>query len=69
MLDGLRKGDIDRLWNALARPLARAGITPNQVTWTGLALVALHAHPVPVVTVMLPVPAASLTFEVAGLIA
>jgi phosphatidylglycerophosphate synthase len=30
------------MWEDLARPLARTGITPNQVTWIGLALVACN---------------------------
>ncbi|HEV8015391.1 MAG TPA: CDP-alcohol phosphatidyltransferase family protein [Stellaceae bacterium] len=39
MLDGYRKSTIDRFWNSLARPLARAGLSPNQVTGIGLVLV------------------------------
>jgi len=39
MLDGYSKASIDRFWEALARPLARSGLTPNQVTWLGLGLV------------------------------
>lgn len=39
MLDGYSKSTIDRFWDALARPLARSGLTPNQVTWAGLVLV------------------------------
>lgn len=39
MLDGYSKASIDRFWEALARPLARSGLTPNQVTWLGLVLV------------------------------
>jgi CDP-diacylglycerol--glycerol-3-phosphate 3-phosphatidyltransferase/archaetidylinositol phosphate synthase len=39
MLDGTNKALSDRLWDAMALPLARAGLTPNQVTWLGLLLV------------------------------
>lgn len=39
MIDGLFKTRIDRLWEAAARPLARTGMTPNQVTAAGLLLV------------------------------
>lgn len=39
MLDGTNKALSDRVWDALAIPLARAGLTPNQITWLGLALV------------------------------
>jgi len=39
MLDGFSKARIDRFWDALAQPLARSGLTPNQVTWLGLLLV------------------------------
>jgi len=41
MIDGLLKDHIDPMWERMARPLARAGFTPNQVTAAGLALVAL----------------------------
>ncbi|WP_172295315.1 CDP-alcohol phosphatidyltransferase family protein [Pseudoruegeria sp. HB172150] len=41
MIDGLMKDVIDPLWEAMARPLARAGLTPNQVTALGLALIIL----------------------------
>ncbi len=39
MLDGTNKAISDRVWDALAVPLARAGLTPNQITWLGLLLV------------------------------
>jgi archaetidylinositol phosphate synthase len=39
MLDGTNKALSDRVWDALATPLARAGLTPNQITWLGLLLV------------------------------
>ena len=39
MLDGTNKALSDRVWDALAVPLARAGLTPNQITWLGLLLV------------------------------
>jgi len=42
MLDGTNKALSDRLWDALAAPLARAGLTPNQITWAGLVLVLLN---------------------------
>ncbi len=41
MIDALLKDHIDPLWEKLARPLARAGMTPNQVTAAGLVLVCL----------------------------
>lgn len=41
MIDGLLKDVIDPAWERLARPLARAGMTPNQVTALGLGLIAL----------------------------
>ncbi len=41
MIDGLMKDVIDPMWERLARPLARAGMTPNQVTALGLGLIAL----------------------------
>ncbi len=43
MIDALLKDHIDPLWERMARPIARAGYTPNQVTAAGLALVALAA--------------------------
>ena len=43
MIDALLKDHIDPMWERLARPIARAGFTPNQVTAAGLALVALAA--------------------------
>ena len=42
MIDGLNRNWTGRIWEDLARPLARTGITPNQVTWIGLALVACN---------------------------
>ena len=42
MIDGLFKTHIDPLWEKLARPLAAVGLTPNQVTLIGLALVLIN---------------------------
>lgn len=42
MIDGLFKTHIDPLWEKAARPLAAVGLTPNQVTLIGLALVAVN---------------------------
>lgn len=42
MLDGHFKPTINRFWDFLARGLAALGLTPNQITWGGLALVALN---------------------------
>ncbi len=42
MIDGLFKTHIDPLWEKLARPLATAGLTPNQVTLIGMALVLMN---------------------------
>lgn len=39
MLDGYYKATTDRFWNFLAQGLARTGLSPNQVTFIGLALV------------------------------
>jgi phosphatidylglycerophosphate synthase len=39
MLDGYYKATTDRFWNFLAGGLVRAGLSPNQVTLIGLALV------------------------------
>lgn len=41
MIDGLMKDVIDPMWEALARPLVRARLTPNQVTGIGLALIVI----------------------------
>jgi len=41
MIDGLLKDVIDPMWERMARPLARAGLTPNQVTALGLVLILL----------------------------
>ncbi|MEL7115605.1 MAG: CDP-alcohol phosphatidyltransferase family protein [Pseudomonadota bacterium] len=43
MIDGLMKDVIDPLWEKMAQPLVRAGLTPNQVTGIGLGLVAASA--------------------------
>ncbi|MDF1856033.1 CDP-alcohol phosphatidyltransferase family protein [Pseudooceanicola sp.] len=39
MIDGLIKHILDPLWEKASTPLVRAGLTPNQVTLTGLALI------------------------------
>jgi phosphatidylglycerophosphate synthase len=39
MIDGLMKDVIDPLWERMAQPLVRAGLTPNQVTGLGVALI------------------------------
>lgn len=39
MIDGLMKDYIDPLWEKMAQPLVRAGLTPNQVTALGLGLI------------------------------
>ena len=39
MLDGTKRNWAEQFWQSLARPLAATGVTPNQVTWTGLVLV------------------------------
>lgn len=41
MIDGLMRDYIDPMWERMAQPLVRAGMTPNQVTATGLVLIAL----------------------------
>jgi len=41
MIDGLMKDYIDPLWERMAQPLVRAGLTPNQVTAVGLGLIVL----------------------------
>jgi len=41
MIDGLLKRYIDPVWDRMATPLVRAGLTPNQVTALGLGLIAL----------------------------
>ena len=41
MIDGLMKNHIDPLWEKLATPLIRIGMTPNQVTASGLVIVAV----------------------------
>lgn len=42
MIDGYYKATTDRFWNFLAGGLARTGLSPNQVTFIGLALVLLN---------------------------
>ena len=39
MIDGLMKKHIDPLWESASTPLVKLGMTPNQVTITGLVLV------------------------------
>lgn len=39
MIDGLMKRYIDPLWERMARPLVRAGLSPNQVTALGAVAV------------------------------
>ena len=41
MIDGLMKSTIDPLWEAMASPLVKARLTPNQVTFIGLVLIVL----------------------------
>ena len=41
MIDGLLKNYIDPMWECMAQPLVRAGLTPNQVTALGLGLILL----------------------------
>jgi len=41
MIDGLMKSTIDPLWEAMATPLVKARLTPNQVTFIGLVLILL----------------------------
>ena len=41
MIDGLLKDKIDPMWEAMSTPLVKAGLTPNQVTATGLILIIL----------------------------
>lgn len=42
MLDGLKRDWAAPFWRSLAKPLAKAGFTPNQVTLLGLVLVLLN---------------------------
>jgi phosphatidylglycerophosphate synthase len=42
MLDGSNRSWADTFWHTLARPLAAAGLSPNQVTWTGFVLVLVN---------------------------
>ncbi|GAA6180492.1 MULTISPECIES: CDP-alcohol phosphatidyltransferase family protein [unclassified Shimia] len=39
MIDGLMKSTIDPLWDAMATPLVKARLTPNQVTSIGVVLI------------------------------
>jgi phosphatidylglycerophosphate synthase len=39
MIDGLMKNHIDPLWERMATPLVRLGLSPNQVTAIGMVLV------------------------------
>jgi phosphatidylglycerophosphate synthase len=41
MIDGLFRKHIDPMWERAARPLVRLGLTPNQITGSGLLLVLL----------------------------
>jgi CDP-diacylglycerol--glycerol-3-phosphate 3-phosphatidyltransferase/archaetidylinositol phosphate synthase len=43
MIDGTNRDWSSRFWQALAMPLVKAGLSPNQVTWTGLVLVLANA--------------------------
>ena len=43
MIDELYKDQMDRGWDAVGRVVARTGLTPNAVTWIGLALAAANA--------------------------
>lgn len=43
MLDGLKRDVAEPVWRSLAKPLADAGFTPNQITLLGLALVLLNS--------------------------
>ncbi len=42
MLDGLKRDWAEPLWQSLAKPLVKAGLTPNQVTVLGLILIVLN---------------------------
>ena len=41
MIDGLMKDVIDPIWEKMARPLVLLGLSPNQVTALGMALITL----------------------------
>lgn len=41
MIDGLMKNVIDPMWERMAQPLVRAGLSPNQVTAIGLILIVI----------------------------
>ena len=43
MIDGLKRDWAEPFWKSLARPLAQAGLTPNQVTLAGLVLIAANS--------------------------
>jgi archaetidylinositol phosphate synthase len=47
MIDGYYAHRLNRVWDYLARGLAKSGISPNAVTLTGLALVAAAAAAYP----------------------
>lgn len=47
MLDGLYAQRINRVWDYLARGLARSGLSPNAITIAGLVLVAAAAAAYP----------------------
>jgi phosphatidylglycerophosphate synthase len=42
VLDALFVRQKRRFWDAVARVVARTGVSPNQVTWASTALLALH---------------------------
>lgn len=42
MIDGLKRDWADPLWQSLAKPLVKAGLTPNQVTLLGLVLIVVN---------------------------
>jgi len=39
MFETINKSRVDGFWQAIARPLVSAGLSPNQVSWFGFALV------------------------------
>jgi len=43
MIDGLTKHVQDRFWDRIARSVAKTGISADQVTWIGAALVCVNA--------------------------
>ncbi len=42
MIDGLKRDWAEPFWRSLAKPLANAGFTPNQITLLGLVLIVLN---------------------------